>query len=248
MKLHLLSDLHLEFASFDPPATDADVVVLAGDIYLGAKAVEWAADAFRQPVLLVPGNHEYYGGHLDHTPAQMRRMAEGTQVRVLDGETVVMGAVRFVAASLWTDFLLTRDPRAAQREAQLRMTDYRRIHAGRYRLLRTSDTVKAHAAARAYLERTLQEPFDGSTVVITHHAPSERSIVERFRTESHLNAAYASDLEVLMGPDVALWVHGHTHASLDYRVNGTRVVCNPRGYVPLEPNPGFNPGLVLEVD
>jgi len=30
MKLHILNDLHIEFENFEPPATGADVVVLAG--------------------------------------------------------------------------------------------------------------------------------------------------------------------------------------------------------------------------
>jgi predicted phosphodiesterase len=247
MKLHILSDIHLEFARFDPPATDADMVVLAGDIGIGPAAVEWAAVTFPQPVLLVPGNHEYYNGHLSNTLAKMRRTAEGTQVRVLDREGITFGAVRFLASTLWTDFQLTRDPLLAQHEAQARMTDYRRIRTAAYRLLRPPDTRAAHVAARRFLEHALAQPFDGRTVVVTHHAPSDRSISARFRSVTHLNAAYASDLEGLMGPEVALWVHGHTHDSLDYRVGETRVVCNPRGYMPMEPNPGFDPGLVVEI-
>jgi hypothetical protein len=85
-------------------------------------------------------------------------------------------------------------------------------------------------------------------VVITHHAPSAESIAAPFQGgESHLNAAYISDLEALFGAQVGLWVHGHTHFSFDYRRAGTRVVCNPRGYVPFEVNPDFDPRLVVEV-
>jgi predicted phosphodiesterase len=247
MKLHILSDIHLEFAAFDPPATDADVVILAGDIGVGPMAVEWAALSFSQPVVYVPGNHEYYGGHLHNTLVRLKRTAEGTQVRVLDGESVVVGGVRFLAATLWTDFMITRDPLIAQHEAHARMTDYRRIRTAAHRRLRPADTREAHYVARRFLEGMLQEPFEGQTVVVSHHAPSDRSISDRFRAESHINASYASDLEVLMGPPVALWVHGHTHDSLDYQVGGTRVRCNPRGYIPHEPNPGFEPGLVVEI-
>jgi predicted phosphodiesterase len=249
MKLHILSDIHLEFAPFDPPATDADVVILAGDIGLGPKAVEWAAVTFRQPVIFVPGNHEYYGGHLQNTLVKMRRTAEGTQVRVLDGAGIILGSVRFLAATLWTDFQITRNALIAQHEAQARMTDYRRIRTAAYRNLRPPDTRDAHYVARKFIERSLLEPFGGPTVVVTHHAPSDRSITPGWRGSRgpHLNAAYASDLEALMGPEVALWVHGHTHDSLDYKVRETRVLCNPRGYIPGEPNPGFNPGLVVEV-
>jgi predicted phosphodiesterase len=247
MKLHILSHIHLEFAPFAPPPTDADVVILAGDIGVGPSAIEWAAVTFPQPVIFVPGNHEYYGGHFKNTLAKMRRTAEGTQVRVLDGQSITLGGVRFLGATLWTDFLLTRDPLLAQHEAQERMTDYRRIRTAAYRHLRAPDTREAHGVARRFLEKSLLEPFDGRTVVVTHHAPSDRSISARFRSANHLNAAYASDLEALMGPEVALWVHGHTHDSLDYRLAQSRVVCNPRGYVPIEPNPEFDPGFVVGV-
>ena len=102
--------------------------------------------------------------------------------------------------------------------------------------------------ARRFLEERLRAPFDGKTVVITHHAPSAASIAPRFGDDStHINASFVSRLDELIAPPVRLWVHGHTHASFDYELSGARVVCNPRGYVPMEINPGFDPGLVVEV-
>ena len=62
MKLHILSDLHTEFVDFDPPETDADAVILAGDIGVGLEGLGWAARHFRdRPIIYVPGNHEFYG-------------------------------------------------------------------------------------------------------------------------------------------------------------------------------------------
>ena len=89
MKTLILSDLHLEFAPFEPaPDLGFDVVVLAGDIHSPAKrAVQWAADRFRgKPVVYLLGNHEYYDGRLDTTLAEARREAEGTNVHLLDGD------------------------------------------------------------------------------------------------------------------------------------------------------------------
>ena len=101
----------------------------------------------------------------------------------------------------------------------------------------------------AWLEAALAAPYDGPTVVITHHAPSLRSIHPRF-AGSLLNACFVSDLERLIGADrVQLWIHGHTHDSFDYMLNGTRVVCNPRGYSRegVNENPLFDSNFVVQI-
>ena len=74
-----------------------------------------------------------------------------------------------------------------------------------------------------FLTQQLAQPFEGKTVVVTHHAPTAASLRERFEGESvHIRAAYASNLEHLMGGDVVpLWVHGHTHNTVDVQISGT---------------------------
>jgi predicted phosphodiesterase len=248
MRIHILSDIHLEFAPFDPPDVGADVVILAGDIDTRTGGVDWARACFDCPVLYVSGNHEYYGGHFRNTLAKMKRGGAGTNVHVLDSEEIVLEGVRFLAATLWTDFAVTGNPVLAQVNARQLMNDYRRIRAAHYRRLRPADTLQDHMRARRFLEERLRAPFAGKTVVITHHAPSAASIAPQFEDDpTHLNASFVSRLDELIGPPVSLWVHGHTHASFDYELSGVRVVCNARGYVPMEINPGFDPGLVVEV-
>ena len=106
MRIHPLSDLHNEFAPFTPEVRDADVVILAGDIDLGVRGIEWARQAFDCPVLYVPGNHEFYRGHLAKT-LQAMRAAGDERVHVLDRDEVVIGGVRFLGATMWTDFAAT---------------------------------------------------------------------------------------------------------------------------------------------
>ena len=105
MKLHILSDLHTEFAAFSPPETDADVVVLAGDIGVGLNGIEWAARRFPEvPVIYVPGNHEFYGHDIGLTDEL--KAAAPPNIHVLNNGRLEFDGVRFLASTLWTDFRL----------------------------------------------------------------------------------------------------------------------------------------------
>ncbi|MGZ6330689.1 MAG: metallophosphoesterase [Parachlamydiaceae bacterium] len=246
MKIHVLSDLHTEFEKFTPSLGKADVVVLAGDIGVKARGVEWARAAFSCPVIYVPGNHEFYGGHLERTLEKMRAAA-CERVRVLDNDELILGGVRFLGATCWTDYTSTGNSFLAKYEAQRELTDFKKIRAAGFRKVRTDDFVMRNHFSFRWLRDRLDERFDGATVVVTHHAPSMQSFgndrVEG--CESHLDASYANVWESLMGDSVALWIHGHLHRAVDYTINGTRIMCNPRGYPGEET--GFNPDLLITV-
>ena len=245
MRIHLLSDLHNEFDLFEPEVRDADVVILAGDINVKTRGVEWAKNTFTCPVLYVPGNHEFYGGHLTRTLEKMRA-ASSDQVRVLDRDEVILSGVRFLGATMWTDFAATGNPPIAAFTAQNGLNDFKQIRTADFRRIRPADLISESAKTRDWLRAKLADPFDGPTVVITHHAPSLRSLQDNPHAGTDLDAAFANRWEDLMGGDqVALWVHGHSHTAVDYDVAGTRVVCNPRGY-PGE-DTDFKPNLVLVV-
>lgn len=267
MKIHLLSDLHIDVCPFNPPETDADVLVLAGDIASDpAILTRWVLVASGgRPVILVPGNHEYYGGHLSKRSIDLRERASAVpSFHVLDNDAVVIDGIRFVGCTLWTDFeLFGQSWRSkALRAAQARIADFRTIYYGSMGYFLPAQSVLLHRKSRRWLKIKLGEPFLGPTVVVTHHAPHRGSLSQRYAKDL-LSAAFVSNLDELLGvPD--LWLHGHTHDSVDYFVKGTRVVCNPRGYcqpdhfgvrqpgaptdIPIRcENPNFNPGLVLEI-
>jgi hypothetical protein len=104
------------------------------------------------------------------------------------------------------------------------------------------DAIRLHTPSREWLAAMVAEPFDGRTVVVTHHAPSSQSVDPRCASDL-LTPVFASNLENLMDGDrAALWVPGHMHESYDYESYGSRLVCNPRGYVPDARNPDFRPG------
>ena len=251
MKLNVLSDLHLSQGELPLPENDADLVILAGDLARPARAVAWAS-RIPKPVLYVPGNHEFYGGSIEGTVGELKRLCAGTRIRVLDCEEVVLGGVRFLGATLWTDFMIggagaARE--AAMREAGRFMRDFSVVRIGGAPFTPEA-SVGLFAQHAAWLEERLATPHAGPTVVITHHAPSPRSIHPRF-AGSPLNACFVSDAERLIDArHVQLWIHGHTHDSFDYRVAGTRVVCNARGYAKdgINENALFDVNLSLEID
>jgi predicted phosphodiesterase len=253
MKLNILSDLHLGFGAMDWPVNDADVVVLAGDISRPREAVAWALK-FNKPVLYVPGNHEFYGSSIDGALEDLHRLCSGTQVQLLDNRETVLGWVRFLGTTLWTDFELFDDPQqraAAKAGAQRLMRDFSRIRTreSSAEIFRPDDSADLFRGHSAWLASRLAEVHAGPTVVITHHAPSRHSIHPRF-ADSLLNACFVSDAEHLLDASrVTLWIHGHTHDSFDHLVNGTRVVCNPRGYARggVNENPCFDPDFTVEV-
>ncbi|PPV34271.1 serine/threonine protein phosphatase [Ectopseudomonas mendocina] len=243
MHIHVLSDLHLEFSPFAPQVTAADVVILAGDIHVKGRGVPWARQAFEGPVLYVPGNHEFYGGHLSHTLASMRAEAD-TRVRVLERDDVVINGTRFLGCTLWTDFTAKGSAHLAALQAHAEMNDFRKIRTRAYQRIVPNDLVQECLNSLQWLRLKLAEPFVGKTVVITHHAPSLRSLADNPHAGNLLDAAYATNCETLMGAErVVLWIHGHSHCAVDYKIAGTRVVCNPRGYPGEET--GFDPALVL---
>ncbi|MET0679989.1 MAG: metallophosphoesterase [Burkholderiales bacterium] len=244
MRIRVLSDLHLEAAPFDPPAAPADVVVLAGDIDNGPAGVEWAKARFDAPVLYVAGNHEPYDGEFHATQAALRDAATGSRVQFLDRGETVIGGVRFLGCTLWTDFALVGEAgrKLALEKYAAWLVDYRAIR-WHDRQFSVADSTGLHAADRAWLARQLRHPFPGATVVITHHVPHPASIAPRL-ADHPLNPAFVSNLEDLMG-HARLWIHGHTHHAFDYTVRGTRVLSNPRGYAGEET--GFRADLVVEV-
>lgn len=251
MKLYILSDLHLEFGDFAVPRVDCDAVVIAGDLHVGLRGLEWAASRLPScPILYVLGNHEYYGGAI---PKLATRIAEAAaaldpRIRVLNKGEIQLGDVVVFGATLWTDFELHGEPRLAMFDAQDRMTDFNRIRVSpRYRRLRPADTRAMHGSERRWLAEKLRTHSTRRSVVVTHHAPSKRSLPRHLRDDP-LAPAYASALDGLVQASGAeLWVHGHCHFAVDYRMGETRVISNPRGYLPDDLSPGFRADLVVEV-
>ncbi len=245
MRILVLSDLHNEFLRSPrliPRMPDVDVAVLAGDIDLDCRGLEWARRTFKSRIVYVPGNHEFYNHDFDATRARMKAVAGLLGIDLLDPGMVEIGDVVFIGATLWTDFNLFENPEREMSIAQKELNDFRVIKG-----FSPARSLTRHEEERAFIEAELAKHRGQRCVVVTHHLPSWSSVAEKYRGDK-LSAAFASTLDAIIERErPALWIHGHTHNGFDYVIGETRVVCNPHGYPDEQDNPRLDLRMVVEV-
>lgn len=255
MRIQPLSDLHMDQGLWRPPVTDADVIVIAGDLFDdGTRSMRWCGDLTQEtgkPVVVVPGNHDLMGARVGARLKAMRDIARRHGVYLLHNQSVVIEDVRFVGTTLWTDFRAGGAglQQVAMHAARDLIGDFSTIFTadgrGKGHLLTPEYAVKMHQRARRALLSGLEDAYSEKVVVVTHHAPSRNSQDEAFR-HSAVASAFVSDMDEFVGiSNAALW-HGHLHTACDYKLGSTRVICNPRGHSRYM-NPEFNPGLLVEI-
>jgi predicted phosphodiesterase len=238
-----------------PDPDTYDVVVLAGDIHLDSRGIRWAAKTFQQKyVIYIAGNHEFYGSHLHKLSIEMAATAkEFPNIHFLDNSATVINGVRFVGATLWTSFeLFGKGPQiigSSLHAAKNCMADFSSIRFGSTGWMSPSDSVKLHRVSAAYLGDELAKPFDGQTVVVTHHLPSMKLVATEYETDL-LSAAFASNLDHLV-EQADFWIAGHTHVGFDTMIGKCRCIVNPRGYPDRlqggYENRAFNPQLIIDL-
>lgn len=248
MKIQIISDLHQEFGISELSFKNADLVILAGDINLGVKGIEWIKqNIFNKPVIYVLGNHEYYKGAYPRTLHKIAELAKGSNVSVLENNRIEIDGIRFHGATLWTDFSLFGSPIEYGIICQGKMNDYRLIRRDpTYSKLRSIDTYKIHQFSKNWLIESLEESKDYKNVVITHHAPSIKSVPQLYESDP-ITSAYASNLEdVIRKYQPLYWIHGHIHTPSRYMINQTEIICNPHGYISEKYN-GYHKELIIEI-
>lgn len=252
MKLAIFSDLHIEFTTWQPPkeAHEADVIILAGDIHVGKRGIAWISENFSKPVVYVLGNHEYYGNTVQKMNKEIKELTKQTNIHLLIDDAITIDDVCFIGSTLWTDYNLFENKVDSAALAQRKMHDFKKIRfnqGGRYRKITLGDVGRLHSDSKAFIKQSLNKKEGIKTVVVTHHAPSILSLMSEHK-EDLLSAAYASNLEeFIINHQPNLWVHGHTHHNIDYKIGDTRVVSNQRGYIPEEPNEAFQPAFIVEI-
>lgn len=264
--LRICSDLHLDgFLGQDSealragflPSDDRDAqsrLILAGDISSnGEQLLGFLAACCKRfhSVLFISGNHEFYKhDFVDYTKELTAALLDGTSYEgafanlefAIDGvgyEEMEDLGVRFIFGTMWGDGGPTLGD---QGQVGFYLNDFRLISNGasekgttRYRFT-VQDMVKVHKAQKAQIRTWLEQPFDGKTVVITHHLPSRRLVSARFWPQDGSDGANGGFVggcdDILAYEEIApdLWIHGHTHDTIDTHMWKTRIVCNPAGY------------------
>ena len=261
MKIKVVSDLHLECCEHGhgvPDLGKGEVLILGGDILCARHFkkngplkkvyndfLNKCVQNFDE-VLYLAGNHEAFGYNYEGTwDVLAEHLPKG--IHILENDFVKIKDWVFLGATLWTDF---RNENALEMmEAQNCMNDYKVIRIGsNYRKLNPDDTLGFHKKSKKFLIEKLEEFKNDKVWVLTHHAPSYRSVHPKYRNSGIANGAYVSDLDdlILNNPQIKYFSHGHTHSSFRYKIGECEVICNPRGYFPTEVNPEFDPNF--EVD
>jgi Icc-related predicted phosphoesterase len=247
-QVRLISDIHLEFnPTFTFPKTEDEentTLVLAGDIISANSTkskkfisfIEEVSERFNS-VIYIPGNHEYYNGVVNNTFALIKEQFQHLgNVYCVDNEVVSIDEVDFICGTLWTDF--DRNNPISKLNASQMMNDYNIIAIqednpiGKIRRFTPDDAYAIHQKSVEFIFDSIKKAKDNNKIpfVVTHHAPSYKSIALQYVNDK-VNGAYASDLsERIIACPPKFWVHGHIHDSMDYFVGDCNVVANPWGY------------------
>ena len=216
MKIAIISDIHslkwVKYTKIDILETIVNNINLEykPDYILNAGDYESTSDKLPTNYFSVPGNHDYYG--------KKCLLNDSLAVIHLDSETVLIKAV------LWTS--LDNNNYLTKYVADKYMPDFRRIID-----FSPDEQVRIFNNHLDFIKKSSEEFKNKKQVWMTHHAPSSKSVSEKYKHLLHENFCFYSDLEYLIKDKRPLvWIHGHVHHKCDYVIGNTRIICNPLGY------------------
>ncbi len=220
MQIQIASDLHLEFIHpknqkkfIKKLQSDAEIIVLAGDICSHHKLVETLSifSEMYKHVIYVNGNHELYGTHIDRLRDKKQFLPKN--VHWLDNTSVIIENQRFIGCTLWFPY------DSLNQIYEKEMNDF-------YSILNFREYVyKENENSVKYLTENIKE----KDIVITHHLPSNKSIHSKY-FDSQINRFFVCEMdEVIKKNKPSYWGHGHTHETFEYKLYDTQIIANPHG-------------------
>ena len=228
MKIAFMSDLHIDFRAdhgleflHTLEVPECDVLVVAGDLMeVACRAWESSVEKLCKMaprVIYVAGNHENYlssvfavDRRLEQVERKNKNLTTASAAR-----TFVINGVSFLVGTLWFPWFVDQD------EYKGLLNDFNYI---RYL---EPECYKRNADFNIAL-RGIE---GGPCVVITHHAPSYKSVNPKYAGEAINRFFVGGDFDdIIRTSKIKIWLHGHMHETVDYMIGNTRIVSNPLGY------------------
>ena len=256
MKIQYASDQHLELSGNsrwigkNPLEVAGDILLLAGDVvYLGLESHirhpfwDWCSDNFKQ-TLVVPGNHEYYGGYDVRKLGSSFSLEFRDNVKYVNNQVVSVDEVDIILSTLWAHIRI-EDAFITEHS----INDFRRIICNGEKLT-FSMFNQLHEESLLFLKQAVKDSSTQKKVVVSHHLPSHLLVEEQFRG-SHLNGAFVSEQgNWIAESDIDYWIYGHSHSNIDDAICSTKCVANQLGYIGInqKPSPGFDKAKVIDIN
>lgn len=227
MKISYCSDLHLEFHNYYIENNNSsDVLIIAGDICPVIEKSIWIEflDNIQEQYckcFIVLGNHEFYHTSIDTGLIELLEITSNySNITVLNNNYEIYNDVGFYGTTLWTN-LNNSNP-----------TDIilASIHMNDYRYIKDFSAYKSIELYEKSLEWLKNIKFEcDQNIMISHHGPNSVCVDQKYISSS-LNSAYYSNIDIDILNKFDFWISGHSHSILNYRINNTKLLRNPRGY------------------
>lgn len=287
----LFSDVHQRFnkVSIHP---ETQIILALGDLGEGNKCADWLL-SLNKTVLYVPGNHEFYNYDITERLKELDSKFKNSKVILLNDKVAQAKNVQFIGSTLWSDqfsqnYQMMKT--AASMLNDYKLIEVSHFLKNEENLIEYANTLEQfnnsapklkgffpkkpkyfnplialilHKKSVSFLHNQLRQPFNGNTVVLTHHAPLLNSLLfsgyapldedNKFLEFFNLkfretkNASYASDLSFLIKEfKPNLWLHGHLHNGAHYAYDQTSILSNPIGYEDWQ-NPHFTQPFLIDL-
>lgn len=256
MRIHLQSDMHLEFGSGSDGNVASDVCVCAGDIGLlcDSHQRKLLLEHFKgrkdlaEHVIWVLGNHEFYDMDYNEGLAFAADLADQAGVILMDEalgtDNQVIDGVTFWGTTLWSD--AKGDDWFARKKIADGINDFYSIKDG----VRNFSVHKMQEINRRSREKINWD----ADVCVTHFPPIVIPHPEFSLTDLSYYFYNTRLDQQICDSNIKLWLSGHTHHSAVVELEGTICASNQHGYVRnytdgqkwLEQS-GFDPGFILEI-
>ena len=248
MKLRILSDLHIDIRDFQIRPLDEDILILAGDISDKPEdtfnIIKKYMENANKKVIFVMGNHDYFNDCINERIKYWYHFGEklGKNFHFLNQNSIIIDDIEFYGTTLWSDINIHKNEKRF-----LRYNDLTCIYKSDiYTPITPSDYKNMYEAECKGLIKFLNTPNDNKKrIIITHFLPSYKSVSIKYIGNEN-NDMFASNLDDIINHyDIKMWIHGHTHETLDYNIGNTRIVCNARGKI--GENMNFKENLIINI-